>query len=981
MKYHLKYIPLILLVFSLASAKTPPPGNPVDQQITAPAPLSPLADRLDTDNRILRRFYPSTVLYEKDILSSLAKEFGLRSPHLMLYLNYEKVSPAGLHRHFGQLYKNVKVKDAELVINTRLDGTVVSVFNSLHPLETELNVIPSITENSSRNTAFGGIDGNTLRAEEISELMIAFIDGTPLLCYLWEIPASEPYGDWEILIDANTGEKLSQNDLRVFIDGTGQVFIPDPKTAIQSDTLFDNGDANWAIPEESYSEVTLFDLEPPAAGLYYLDGAYCTTGPTADRAAEPTPEFLYLRYDDRFEEVNVYYHIDTYQRYIQYLGFDDILNYSFPFNVNGTTDDNSWFSPSTGVITFGSGGVDDAEDADVILHEYGHAIQYHINPGMGGGHTGAMGEGFGDYAAGTYSLVIDPDFHPEWVFTWDGHNEFWPGRVLNKPYHYPENAGGQIHDSGQLWSAGLIDVWYDVPDVEVWDMLVFQHHYYLGYGATMEDAANAVLLADIEINNAEYRTLIIDNFVERGFLNPEYLVPQFVHDPLPDTEDTLQAEFPVFAGLTSMTPLDTGTVQLHWGLDGVITESITMIPAGTDSFSAVIPGPISQHEVVYYLSAADTFGASGFSPAAGPPEVYSFYVGPDTELPVISIIDTLRNTVFGCGDEFVRAVVTDNIGLDEITLHYRVNTGSEQIVSMTGAAPDTFSAEIPWEALQTSDVIYYHVSARDNSSNQNYAFSSELSFLIVTEALFDDFESGLDKWEIDGSWNLQSVRTFSGAFALNDHDGMGGTSGADVILYFADPLQTAGLADLHLDYWTQYFLFPTNDTGFVEIETPSGWAPLDTVTGVIAAWEKRMVPFSAYLPADSLNVRFRTRINIFGPGSSLGWYLDDVIFSTEPLVETAKTPDVSSPQEFKIVSIAPNPGNGRFNFSFTLPQAGLVKAAVYDVLGRETDLLAEGNFNAGSHNLSWNGHASSGMYFLRIEVAGSARTAKFLLLK
>jgi Zn-dependent metalloprotease len=48
--------------------------------------------------------------------------------------------------------------------------------------------------------------------------------------------------------------------------------------------------------------------------------------------------------------------------------------------------------------------VDDAEDADVIVHEYGHAIQADQVPGFGaGGDAGGMGEGFGDYLAGTIS--------------------------------------------------------------------------------------------------------------------------------------------------------------------------------------------------------------------------------------------------------------------------------------------------------------------------------------------------------------------------------------------------------------------------------------------------------------------------------------------------------------------------------------------------------------------------------------------------
>ena len=43
---------------------------------------------------------------------------------------------------------------------------------------------------------------------------------------------------------------------------------------------------------------------------------------------------------------------------------------------------------------FGKGGVDDAEDAEVIWHEYGHAIQDAQVPGFGAGHeAGVDGRG------------------------------------------------------------------------------------------------------------------------------------------------------------------------------------------------------------------------------------------------------------------------------------------------------------------------------------------------------------------------------------------------------------------------------------------------------------------------------------------------------------------------------------------------------------------------------------------------------------
>ena len=70
-----------------------------------------------------------------------------------------------------------------------------------------------------------------------------------------------------------------------------------------------------------------------------------------------------------------YFHIDRMQRYLQGLGFANVVHRSIPVNLHATAEDNSFYSPTTRALNFGDGGVDDAQDADVISHEYGHAIQ------------------------------------------------------------------------------------------------------------------------------------------------------------------------------------------------------------------------------------------------------------------------------------------------------------------------------------------------------------------------------------------------------------------------------------------------------------------------------------------------------------------------------------------------------------------------------------------------------------------------------
>ena len=67
-----------------------------------------------------------------------------------------------------------------------------------------------------------------------------------------------------------------------------------------------------------------------------------------------------------------YFHINRAESYIQSLGFGDatangINDRTQVAVADAFKDDNSFYSPATRKIKYGSGGVDDAEDADVIL--------------------------------------------------------------------------------------------------------------------------------------------------------------------------------------------------------------------------------------------------------------------------------------------------------------------------------------------------------------------------------------------------------------------------------------------------------------------------------------------------------------------------------------------------------------------------------------------------------------------------------------
>ena len=186
--------------------------------------------------------------------------------------------------------------------------------------------------------------------------------------------------------------------------GTGTVFFPNPVAQLQNQSLTDQKDADYAALQPAYHDGHAD--EPRRQRLPRGDWANVVLE-TGSPAYSPTNTFIYHRDDDRFEQVMAYYWVTEAQKYIQSLGFgsDTARRSTRSRRTSASTSTASTTrSPGTSndLLRFGKGGVDDAEDAEVILHEYGHAIQDSQVAGFGSSpEAGAIGEGFGDYWAVT----------------------------------------------------------------------------------------------------------------------------------------------------------------------------------------------------------------------------------------------------------------------------------------------------------------------------------------------------------------------------------------------------------------------------------------------------------------------------------------------------------------------------------------------------------------------------------------------------
>lgn len=882
---------------------------------------------------------------------------------------------------FEQRAYGLPIFEAQLII-VASDDKMHSLFSNLSTSDFAPPA-PDLTQSAALAAAQGAVGAFSLRAPE--EVSLGYTpDGT--LIYRALLPAQNPPADYEVWVNAQSGQILHEVDRRIFVNGIGQVFDPDPKTALECDTLHDWDDSNAAIPFAAYAVDTLFELDPDTGGYYYLVGPYVRTYQPGLRARESIPEFIYLREDDRFEEVMTYYHIDHTQRYFQNeLQTPNANNRQQVCYVNGTPDDNSWYSPFSREITYGYGGVDDAEDADVIIHEYGHAVQDDINRFWNGGQTGAMGEGFGDYLAGAYSLSVNQIFQPYLVFNWDGHNQFWPGRILNAPYHYPENAWGEVHDSGQLWSAGLVDVWWDIADPVAWDRIILQHHFLLGNGALMPDAAEAILVVEANLYGGLYREVIVSDFAERGFLDPANYYPVIVHEPLPDSEDTLQTQFEVLAQITSSAPLAQSSLKLYWrpGAEPFIQENL--LPTGNPhEYRGVITGPFNQQVISYYLTAADTFGLGSFAPPGAPTEVYQFYAGPDTVLPQIVWVDSLGQTYLNNGSFNVQAVVTDNVGLSQIELLWHVSSGDVQSVIMQPAAGDTFQANLSYTNAGFGQMVYYSVLAMDASTAHNTFQTEEQSFSISELAQLDDFEGPIGSWIFTGDWGLTTQFSHSSSHSIEDSPLTPYQPNSDSYAEWATPLYLSDYLHARLNFWEMSLLENQGDWGRFEVSADNGpWFPLLEVTGVNTLWTYHEIPLDAYCGGASQELRCRFRVATDDQTNLHGWFIDDLSIRVEVLVPVADPQAFAIlPSKYSMGPVFPNPFNARSTIQFDLPEGGVVTLSIYDLSGRKVKVLEQGRFEAGSHRIAFDASdLSAGIYFCRLQAGDFGAVQKLVLLK
>ena len=475
-------------------------------------------------------------------LKAHGKGLGLLRGSDDLELIESKQGLASSHTRFRQRLAGYPVFQGNVSVHQGSDGSIQVVHSRYVPApKPVIRKRAILTASRAELVARDAIEQSTvnrqpLRAATQSEL-VWFLHESGELQLAWNLMvySAEPLGDFLTVIHAGTGELLFMENRMAFVSGGGYVYAPNPVQFHGNWTsISDGNDSTGTLLDSARESVILQGLDSNT-GL--LEGEFVSLIirrkdkklPDADEASR---NYSYDRSDKRFEQVVVYHAVDSIQRYIHSLGFDDdvgiangIRDFPTPTHAHWDTADQSFYSTSDDGIHFGDGGVDDAEDADIIAHEYGHAIQHDQNSSWGGGQMGAMGEGFGDYLAASFH-ALDGDSayqstHDACVGEWDAtsYDNGSPPclRRVDGIKQYPVDLVGQVHADGEIWSATLWDI-RGLLGAFATDQLVLEHHFALPVGSSMGTAALAMVDADINLNAGLNEAVIRDAFCDRGIV-------------------------------------------------------------------------------------------------------------------------------------------------------------------------------------------------------------------------------------------------------------------------------------------------------------------------------------------------------------------------------------------------------------------------------------------------------------------------------
>lgn len=411
----------------------------------------------------------------REFLAAYHGLFGLK-PDLGNLQGRDSIkTPLGERITFRQYHNQLPVMGAEVTVHVSDKNCVLLVENHCIP-DVQIETQPSVEKDDAVATAEKALAVDVSMIQKASSELVVLPRGREMHLAWRVIVSKKGLVDktWLVYVDAKKkGWVLYKKKLQSHTTGKGKVYRENPiTTPTITDVDINNLTSTSFLLEGDY-------------GKTYNAGCFYSVDDTSNLSGLSTAvsfdrNYNYTVNDKELEEVMAYYHVNT---------MHDTLKSNFTFNavddqipvfVNAQDPDYPWIGydnafytrddnfASTGYLLFGCGSELNnlGLDADVITHEYGHAVLDHIQPDLfeviEHNYSGAIHESVGDVMASYFggNKIIG-----EWGLTSkDGTQDYTRDMDNNRQYPknvYDSSGMSEVHYTGEI----LNGVYWDIQDI------------------------------------------------------------------------------------------------------------------------------------------------------------------------------------------------------------------------------------------------------------------------------------------------------------------------------------------------------------------------------------------------------------------------------------------------------------------------------------------------------------------------------------
>ncbi len=473
-----------------------------------------------------KEIFPEEQHSQFELLKQLIPE--INQDQITLRTRFFNTGKRSKHYTYDVLYIGLPIFTNYIKVNTSLDNRIISIAKNLNDYQSYSIEQFTWEQKSWETQKLSAKHWTPKEAVKNKYYAIYEHDGQAAVVQVQEA-WDKTYDKTKLINLDNEVVGFWDHQLRLGIDTfiNADVFEPDPLTflnKIYGVPYVDSNDQNLSWMGAAYVPVNIPAVYDTFVNKFFIESDFVKIedieSPNIAPASSTTNNFYFNRSESGFEDCMVAYHINVFHDHLTALGYNSLMNLQLEADPHGQFGgDNSVFNRNGGspTIIFGVGGIDDAEDADVIIHEYCHGVSWSANAnGVFTSERRGLDEGIGDYFATSYSRHLS-SFNWEKVFNWDGNSGQWQGRTAVTTTNYSKPFLGNYYAMGEVWNAAMQKIYTDLGR-NTTDELMLETLYFLTEQTTLTEAALYMMQADTLLNGGVNAFTICQRFASKNIL-------------------------------------------------------------------------------------------------------------------------------------------------------------------------------------------------------------------------------------------------------------------------------------------------------------------------------------------------------------------------------------------------------------------------------------------------------------------------------